>query len=208
MRTSTTTRLALAAAGLLALGSYGTASAAAKPAKPAVLSFTDAAGDALATQKAYDITKVSITTKGTGAGKAYKPKSLVLSLTINGAPSKTAGTAYEIDFSDVSGCGYANFTYTPGALSEGGVFTECGSPDDGTGNTSTLYDAPPTVSGSTITWDVPLNLLSPEFRKGAVMSGISAKANQNDPVFGLLGTGALLDEGNWDYATTDKSFTV
>lgn len=211
MRASTT-RLALAAAGLAVLGSFGQAHAAARPAakavKPPVLTITDPAGDALATQKSYDITKVTITTKGKGSKASYKPVSIVLTMTVAGALSTTPGAAYEVDVADVSGCGYANFTYTPGGLDEGGVFTECGSPADETGSTATLYDAPPTVSGSTITWDVPLSLLSPEFKAGAVFSGISGKANQNDPVFGLIGTGTLLDEGNWDIASTDKTFRL
>ena len=200
MRASTT-RLALAAAGLAVLGSFGQAHAAARPAakavKPPVLTITDPAGDALA-----------ITTKGKGSKASYKPVSVVLTMTVAGALSTTPGAAYEVDVADVSGCGYANFTYTPGGLDEGGVFTECGSPADETGSTATLYDAPPTVSGSTITWDVPLSLLSPEFKAGAVFSGISGKANQNDPVFGLIGTGTLLDEGNWDIASTDKTFRL
>ncbi len=208
MRT-TTTRLALAAAGLGVLGLVGSASAGASPAK---LSFSDPAGDALGTQKAYDITAVTLTTKGvtTRAGKktTYTPKSLVVSMTIAGEFSAVSGAAYEVDV-DVQGCGYANFTYTPGSsLSEGGLFTECGSPEDETGSTATLYDAPPTVSGSTVTWDLPLSALSEEFKAGALLSEITAHASQNDPVFGILGAGAFFSEGNFDNAATDKTFRI
>lgn len=206
---SSTARLALAAAGLAVLGMVGSSSAATKP---NVLTFTDAAGDALATQKAYDITQVKITTKGvtTKKGKVvtYKPKSLVVSMTIAGAFSTTAGANYEVDV-DVAGCGYANFTYTPGSsLSEGGVFTECGSPEDETGSTATLYDLPPTVTGSTVTWDVPLSALSTEFKQGALISAITAVTAQNDPVFGIIGAGAFVDQGNFDTAATDSSVKI
>jgi hypothetical protein len=207
MRTSTV-RVALAAAGLAVVGMVGSSSAVTAPSK---LSFTDAAGDALGTQKSYDITKVSFATKGvtTKKGKVvtYKPKSLVVSMTIAGAFATTAGANYEVD-ADVSGCGYANFTYTPGSLNAGGLFTECGSPPDQTGSTATLYDFPPTVSGSTVTWDIPLSALSPEFKKGAVLSGLSALATQNDPAFGIIGAGAFVAEGNFDNAGTDRSFKI
>lgn len=207
MRT-TAARLALAAAGLSVLGMVGGASAATKP---NLLSFSDPAGDALATQKAYDITKVTVTTKGvtTKKGKVvtYKPKSIVVTMTIAGAFTTTPGANYEVD-ADVAGCGYANFTYTPGALSEGGLFTECGSPADSTGSTATLYDMPPTVKGSTVTWDIPLNALDPSFKQGALLSGISALATQNDPVFGIVGPGAFVPGGNLDTASTDGSVKI
>lgn len=206
---STTVRLALAAAGLAAIGMVGSSSAATAPTK---LTVSDAAGDALATQKAYDITRVTFTTKGVTTKKGrvvtYKPKALVITMTIAGAFATTAGSNYEVD-ANVAGCGYANFSYRPGsALDSGGVFTECGSPADETGSTATLYAYPPTVKGSTVTWDVPLNGLSEEFRQGAVLSGISALATQNDPVFGLVGTGLIGAEGNFDSAATDKRFTI
>ncbi len=206
-------RTALAAAGLAAVGLVGSASAAVQPAsKPSTLSFSDPAGDALGTQKPYDITQVGFTTKGvtTKVGKktTYKPKSLVVTMTIAGDFASTAGASYEVDV-DVAGCGYANFTYTPGSsLSDGGLFTECGSPTDQTGSTSTLYNQPPTVKGSTVTWDFPLSGLSEEFKAGAVISAITAHTVQNDPVFGIIGPGAFASEGNFDNASTDKTFTI
>ncbi len=204
-----TPRLVTAAACLAVVGLVGGASAATKP---STLTFTDPAGDALATQKSYDITKVSFTTKGvtTKVGKkvTYKPKSIVVTMTIAGDFASLAGAAYGVDV-DVAGCGYANFSYTPGSsLSEGGLFTECGSPEDDTGSTATLYNQAPEVKGSTVTWDFPLSGLSEEFKAGAVISGITAHAVQNDPVFGLLGPGAFASEGNFDNAETDKTFTI
>ena len=204
--------LALVAVGCAAVALAAPSSAASAPAKVA---FSDPAGDALATQKTYDITDVLVTSTGTTSTKkvgkktvtTYTPKAILVKLTVAGSFATTAGANYEVDL-DVAGCGYANFTYTPGAISEGGLFTECGSPADETGSTSTLYDAPPTVSGKTVTWQLPLSALSKEFKPGVLLSDIRALAAQNDPVFGIIGAGALAAEGNFDNASTSATLRL
>ena len=195
------TRLALAAAGL---GIVGTTSLANAATGPKALSFTDPSGDAL-TGAAYDITKVEFTTTGTKVGRTYTPKKLVVRMTIAGSFASTPGVNYEVD-ADLAGCGYTNFTYTPGAQVAGGLFTECGSAPDATGSTATLYDEPPTVTGSTVTWTFSLKGLSPEFKAGALFSGISALTVQNDPVFGIIGPGVV--GANFDDASTHKTYKI
>lgn len=198
-------RLALAAAGVSVLGVAVQANAAVP--SPTKLVITDPAGDALGSQGPYDITNVSISTTGNKVGKTYTAKTLVVSMTVVGGFSKYPGATYEVDV-DVSGCGYANFTYTPGsALGEGGLFTECGSPEDETGSTATLYSTPPEVKGSTVTWTFPFSALSSEFKaKKLTISEVSAFTTQNEPVFGIVGPGIV--GLNVDDATTDKSYKI
>ena len=202
-------RFALATAGLATAG-LALSSSAATPVGPKTLSYTDATGDSLGAVASNDITKVTFTTTGTttkvGKKTTYTPKNLVVSLTLAAAPGSTPGLDYEVD-GDLPGCGSTNFTYTPGAQVQGGLFTECGSePDATTGSTSTLYDAPPTVNGSTITWTFSLKGLSPEFKAGAVFSGITAFTVQNDPVFGIVGPGLV--GGEYDTASTDSTYKI
>ena len=199
----------MAVAGLASAGLALSSHAATPAAGPKTLSFSDATGDALGSSASDDITNVTFTTKGTttkiGKTTKYTPKYLVVSMTLAGAPGSTPGLNYEVD-ANLDGCGYTNFTYTPGSQVTGGLFTECGSAPDQTGSTATLYSAPPTVTGSTITWTFGLKELSPEFKVGAAFSGISALTVQNDPVFGLIGPGLV--GADYDTASTDSTYKI
>jgi len=201
------TRLAVTAAGLAAAGL--TLSSSAATVGPKTLNFSDAAGDALGSSAANDITKVTFTTTGTttkvGKYLKYTPKNLVVSMTLAAAPGSTPGLDYEVD-AQLDGCGGTKFSYTPGAQTEGSLFTDCGSPESTGTGTSTLYTTSPTVNGSTITWTFGLKELSPEFKPGATFSGLTALTVQNDPVFGIIGPGIV--GGDYDDAATDSTYKI
>jgi hypothetical protein len=173
---------------------------------PASLVVADPAGDAVAAGTAFDITAITLTTTGQKEGKTYRPKSIVVSLTLAAPPSAQAGATYGVDV-DLAGCGYANFSYTPGAtLGEGSVFTECGSPEDETGSTATLYQQAPKVKGNVITWTVGVK--TPGFKPGTAVTGINAFTTFNEPVFGLLGP-TLVDKAlSFDVAETEKRYVI
>lgn len=174
----------------------------------------DPRGDVVAAGAGYDITSTTLTTVGTTQTSTvrgrqvttYKPQNLVVRLTLAEPPSTTAGSAYEVDL-EVDGCGYAVFSYTPGAaVGDGTIFTECGSPPDELGSTATLYDAPPAVKGSTITWT--LSVKTPGFQPGTRVREILGFTTVNEPVFGFLGPTLLSPELAFDVVETAKTYVI
>lgn len=174
--------------------------------KPRSLVVPDPKGDAVAAGAAYDITSIGLTTVGRTDGRTYTPKSFVVTLSLAEPPSTQAGSTYGVDV-ELAGCGFANFSYTPGAtLGEGSVFTECGSPADETGSTATLYPVPPKVKGNVITWTIGVK--TPGFKPGTAVTGIDGFTTFNEPVFGIIGPTAI-DKGlSFDVAETDKSYVI
>lgn len=174
--------------------------------RPATLVVPDPVGDVIAAGPAFDITSIVLTTAGKTEGRTYSPKTFVVSLTLAEPPSTEAGSAYGVDV-ELAGCGYANFSYTPGAaLGEGSIFTECGSPEDDTGSTATLYSTPPKVKDNVITWSISVK--TPGFKPGTAVSAITGHTTVNEPVFGILGPTAI-DKGlAFDLAETDKTYKV
>lgn len=173
---------------------------------PATLVAPDPAGDALAAGAAFDITGITLTTTGTTAGKAYTPKQLVVSLALAEPPSTQSGATYGVDV-DLAGCGYAQFSYTPGAaLGEGSIFTECGSPADETGSTATLYQQAPKVKDNVITWTISVRTTG--FKPGTSVTGINAYTTFNEPVFGIIGPTAVDPALAFDTAETDKRYVI
>ena len=70
-------------------------------------------GDAVAPSPAYDVVSVQWTTTGKGSGKAYVPKSLVVTMTLAGPPSTDPGVTYEAEATTIT-CGDVMFTMEPG----------------------------------------------------------------------------------------------
>lgn len=201
MRTSLRSLLLICTCAGIALAP--TSSAASKPASLVV---PDPAGDARAVGAAYDITSIVLTTAGRTDGRTYTPKTFVVTLTLAEAPSTQAGSSYGVDV-ELDGCGYASFSYTPGAtLGEGSVFTECGSPADDTGSTATLYATPPKVKGKVITWSISVK--TPGFEPGTIVSAINGFTTFNEPVFGILGPTTVDKALAFDLAETDKTYRI
>ena len=200
MRTSLRSLLLICTCAGIALAP--TSSAASKPASLVV---PDPAGDSVAGAP-FDITSITLTTAGKTEGRTYTPKTFVVSLTLAAPPSTQAGATYGVDV-ELAGCGYANFSYTPdAALGEGSIFTECGSPEDETGSTATLYSTPPKVKGKVITWSISVK--TPGFKPGTAVSEINGFTTFNEPVFGIIGPTAVDKALAFDLAETDKTYTI
>lgn len=197
-------RLAIAAAGVLAVGLASGASAA--PVGPKSLTFPDASGDS--TKAAADITGVTFTTSGTGKGKTYVPKNLVLTMTLAAPPSSDGTTLYEID-ADMAGCGDFYVSWAPGSIVLDPSFNlaGCGSEADATGDESTSFDGAPEVKGNSIVWTFSLKGLPAPAKAGTVFSGLNALTDLVDPAFGTFGPGPVTGPF-YDTAETDKSYTV
>jgi hypothetical protein len=195
----------LAALAVGAVAVSGTASAATTG--PKTLTFSDPAGDSLPPQASTDITKVRFTTSGTGTGKKYVAKNLVVQLTLAGAPDSNGTTIYEVD-AQLAGCGVFTMSYSPGAsLIESSGFAECGGDGTPTGS-GTLFDALPEVTGSTMTWTLPLKGLPGDVKVGSAFSSIYAYTDLVDPVTGLLGPAAIDNSLAYDSAATDATYAV
>lgn len=186
-------RLATSALAAVVLAGVPVLAAAAPPPAPQIV---DARGDAVANQQALDV--VSVLFKTTGATKTvragkrrktvYTPTTLVIVETLAAAPSSAPSTRYRIE-ADVEGCGEFDLYYTAGAgLPAGWVALECPVEDDPT-TTGTLYKLLPRVTGSTLTWELPLAELPPQVKLGAKVSGFRAFTDVGDPVYALVGTG-------------------
>ena len=200
MRTSFRSLLLICTCAGIALAPMSSAAS-----KPASLVVPDPAGDAVAGAP-FDITSLTLTTAGKTEGRTYTPKTFVVSLTLAAPPSTQAGATYGVDV-ELDGCGYANFSYTPGAtLGEGSIFTECGSPEDETGSTATLYSTPPKVKGKVITWSISVK--TPGFKPGTAVSAINGFTTFNEPVFGILGPTAVDKALAFDLAETDKTYVI
>lgn len=200
MRTSLRSLLLIGTCAGIALAP--TSSAASKPAQLVV---PDPAGDAV-TGAPFDITSITLTTAGKTEGRTYTPKTFVVTLSLAAPPSTQAGATYGVDV-ELAGCGYANFSYTPdAALGEGSIFTECGSPEDETGSTATLYSTPPKVKGNVITWSISVK--TPGFKPGTAVSAINGFTTFNEPVFGILGPTAVEKALAFDLAETDKTYVI
>lgn len=205
-------RLALAAAGIAALGLALPAHAAGTP---ATLVLTDPAGDQKVPVGHGDITKVTYTTAGTTTTKrvggktvtTYTPTKLVVTMTTADALDTTGTTEYEVDGA-LAGCDSFDLYFTPGVSgSEGGGCYHAGSSP--TSSTSEGVDGPPTVTGNTLTWTVPFaSISSRALKAGAVISGIDAFTATVEPVQGFIGPyliDAALDN---DELASDASFKV
>ena len=201
MRTSLRSLLLIGTCAGIALAPMSSAAS-----KPSALVVPDPAGDAIAAGAAFDITQVALTTAGKTEARVYTPKTFVVTLTLAQPPSTQAGSTYGVDV-ELAGCGYANFSYTPDAtLGEGSIFTECGSPEDETGSTATLYSTPPKVKGNVITWSISVK--TPGFKPGTTVSGIHGFTTYNEPVFGILGPTAIDKALAFDLAETDKTYVI
>jgi hypothetical protein len=209
-------RPALVALSIVGVALATTASAGG-PAAPNTLTFTDPAGDHVATDAGNDILSVTFTTTGTtgpkgpgkGRGKgnlAYTPKALVVTMKLAAPPSTVPGTLYEVD-ATTSGCGGLFLYFTPGAEGSDG-YVDCGSEPDETGSTATFFGVVPDVQGKVITWSIPLSMMPKEAGVGSSISEFAAYSTQADPALGLVGPYLLTSALNYDNATSDATYKI
>ncbi len=193
--------VATAAAAVL----LGSSASAAAPAPS--LTYQDPAGDSASVTGSADILAVSYSTSGTGKGKAYVAKNLVVTMTLGAPPTSDGTTLYEVE-ATLPGCGSFSMSYIPGARL-GGVngFAQCGSEPDETGSTGTLFGFSAVVSGKTLTYRLPFKDLPGKLRVGDELYLLNAKTDLVEPVFGLIGPGTI-GLPLYDTAKTSKFYTV
>ena len=198
-------RPALLAAGLAGVVLASGASAATGPTK---LTFADPAGDNVSPSGASDITGVTFTTSGSGKGKAYTPKSLVLTLSLAKPPSSDGMVVYAIDM-NLPGCGDVYVSYMPGAnLLDSFNFASCGGDgSDPTGDGSS-FDAVPEVKGSSIVWTIPFKTLPAPVKRGTQLTELNAYTDFVDPATSIVGPYSTVGVALYDTAETDSAYTV
>ena len=201
-------RLVRPALVLVAVAAVGLAGSASAAPGPATVSFTDPAADNVSPSGGQDITGVTWTTVGTGKGKKYVAKSLVLTLTLAAPPTTDGTTLYGVD-GDLGGCGDFYVNYMPGAqIGDTFNYADCGGdPSDPTGG-GTSFDATPEVKGNTIIWTLPIKSLPGDVKVGSTFSGLNALTDFVDPVTGIIGSYGAGGPAIEDTATTDKSYVV
>jgi hypothetical protein len=197
-------RPALAFAAVLGIALASAASAAG----PATLTFPDPKGDNTSPGAAQDITGVTFTTSGTGTGRNYVAKNLVITLSLAAAPSTDGTTIYEVAF-DQPGCGNVYVSVVPGSIVLDPSYNSagCGSAADATGSTSTSFAGAPEVKGSSFVWTLPMRSLPAPVTPGMTLSGVNAFTDFIDPAFGSFGPGAVTGP-LYDTAATDTSYKV
>jgi hypothetical protein len=197
-------RPVLALVGVLGIGLATAASAAG----PSALTFSDPKGDNVSPGAGQDITGVTITTTGTGTGKKYVAKDLVITLSLAAAPTTDGTTIYQVAFNQ-PGCGNVYVSVVPGSvvLDPSYNSADCGSAPDATGSTSTSFAAAPEVKGSSFVWTIPMKSFPAPITPGMTLSGVNAFTDFIDPAFGSFGPGAFTGP-LYDTATTDTSYKV
>jgi hypothetical protein len=199
-------RPALILVAAAAVGLAGAATAA--TAGPATVTFADPAGDNISPSGGQDITGVTWTTAGTGTGKKYVAKSLVLTLTLAAPPTTDGTTLYGID-AELGGCGDFYVNYMPGAsLGETFNYASCGGDaSDPTGG-GTSFDAAPEVKGNSIIWTLPIKSLPGDVKIGSSFTGLNALTDFVDPVTGIVGSYGAGGPALEDTASTETSYVV
>jgi hypothetical protein len=196
---------------VLALAGSGAHAAAPLPPKPQIV---DAAGDAVGSQAAYDVTGVTfeVTKKAQTSYKivrgkkvavtTYVPKDFQVTMTLAGAAAVQPGVSYQIGAETPCGhmfiFAYVSVFSAPDADSS--VQTdECG-PADPTGNTSILIDHEFTTSGNKLIWKLPFKGLPAEIKLGSVFGTPIAYTAATEPVVGYS-TADFVEQTAIDYAT-------
>ena len=183
----------------LALAALASSSFAAAPkASPQVV---DPKGDSAAGQGSLDIVSVEYSTTGSGSGKAYLPKKLVVSLTLAGPPSTTGAVSYNL-VADTDGCGLVDIRYSPGTATGsliGDTYAQFGSCFD-------YIFLPAKVKGSVVTFEFALKMV--KIDRGTVFSDFTASVDPSDPVLAEVTTDGGPADGLGDKATGDGTWTV
>lgn len=187
--------------------------AAPSQAAPAPLVIKDDKGDALDVRPEMDIVSLTLESKN------FKPKdtpSLVVTLELAGPINRSTATAvnYNID-TEIPGCGYLQFTYSPGTVLEGGpgagaysnISTSCGGEPSTTGDGTYLgVDAKVELNGNKLVMWTSWASLTKEIRAQDTVGEISATVEIAEPVFGIIGAGIFGPTTATDSVTTDKTW--
>jgi hypothetical protein len=159
---------------LVAVVLAGTAQAA--PTK--VPQIQDPTGDGV--QPGIDLVSVLYTTVGKGTGKAYTPRSLVVTMTLAGPVMTEPGLTYEVEAATTT-CGDVTFTMEPGTPYESltglNGWVDWGTCTVGDSNVELLTVK---VKDSTIVWTYGIKASPLEL--GTVFSDFRARIDPSNPV--------------------------
>ncbi len=195
-------RPALAAAALATFSLAGSAFAAG----PNVTQFADPTDDSMSATASGEITGVTFTTKGLGKGKAYVPKSLVVTMALGDVPGTNGTTQYYVGWT-IEGCDYYMYM-APGAKTFASFGNaDCGSEPDSTGNTGTSFGFSAVPVGKAMEFKVAIKDLPNKVKPGVELSGLNAYTDLVEPT-GLIGTASLGLGALYDTAKTTKDFTL
>ena len=172
----------------------------------------DPAGDALDARPEMDI--VSVTFESKNRNPRNTP-SLVVTIELAGPIEKATATAVSYNVNtEVPGCGYLNFTWSPGTLLEGGpgtgayskLTTSCGGEPDSTGDgTYRGVDAKAELDGNKLILWSSLESLTKEVQAIGEVTSIEATTENAEPATGIFSTGIV--GAATDKATSDKTWS-
>lgn len=164
----------LASAAIFALATAGHAAPTKAP------QVVDPAGDSVGAQPGTDIASVLYTTAGTGSGKAYVPKKLVVTLTMAGPVSSEPGLTYEVEAATDS-CGDVTFTLEPGTpygeVTGLNGWADWGDCTVGDSNVELLTAK---IAESTVTWT--FGVKATPLKVGTVFTDFRARVDPSNPV--------------------------
>lgn len=169
----------------------------------------DPVGDALDARPEMDI--VSVTFESKPRNPRNTP-SLVVTIELAGPIDKSTATAvnYNVD-TDVPGCGYLNFTWSPGTVLEGGpgagaysnLSTSCGGEPSSTGDgTYRGIDTKSALDGNKLILWTSLESLTKEVLAIGEITNIRATTANAEPVFGIISAPVSSDA-----ATSDQTWS-
>lgn len=164
---------------------------------------TDAKGDG--PQPGVDIVSVLWSTTGSGSGRKYVPKKLVVTMTMAGDVVTQPGLTYEVSaltttcetvtFSVQQGNPYSTALGVNG-WAEWGACTKPGS--DGPSSVELLTAA---VKGNTITWSMSIKSLPKDLTLGTIFSDFEARIDPTNPVIPFPSSLTNTDNGLIDLGT-------
>lgn len=157
----------------------------------------DAKGDAVGGNPGTDVVSTLFTTVGKGSGKAYVPKSLVITLTLAAPPLAGPGVTYEVEAASAD-CGDIAFTYEPGTPYED-VTGLNGWVDWGRCGDVALLT--PKVKGSTVTWT--FSLKSTPLELGDELTRFRVRVDPSNPLIPFPSSATGTELGLIDAATGD-----
>lgn len=183
-------RRALLLSALLAAAVAAPSGAAPKP------QVVDPKGDAVGAQPGADLAAVTFSTTGTGSGRGYVPKKLVVTMEMAGDVVTQPGLTYEIS-AETSACGPVTFSAQQGTpysqvvgVNGWAEWGDCMSRSDATSNVELITVA---AKGNTLTWSFSLKMVPKELAVGTTFSNFQARIDPTNPVVpfpsGTLGVG-------------------
>lgn len=167
----------------------------------------DPAGDAVGGQPGTDVVSVLYTTAGRGAGKAYVPRQLVVTLTLAGPVVEDPGLTYEVE-AVTDTCGEVTFTVEPGTV-YGQALGLNGWADWGdctVGDDSSVELLTAKIQDRTVTWT--FGIKATPLRIGTVFRDFRVRVDPSNPVVPFPSSATGTELGLIDAATGKGSWKL